>query len=229
MMGEEAGSLEKILSILKKYGIAKTIGAIMVIVLLVWAFNSETVVNRIINESLDKRSEVGIQTENVMLSQREAVQDDVYKIMHNIVDDTGADRVFIFEMHNGTNNTSGLPFMYAEMTYEELRHGVLPVAEDWGKLTMTLYNFPLAVKERGYWEGTLEDLKTIDYKIGLKAEANDVKYLFICMLYGVRENCLGAMGLTFINEDNLQNSTKVKQSMIMHAQQVAILLDTAVK
>lgn len=227
--GSEAGLLDKVMNALRQYGLAKTLGAIGIIALFIWALNSENTIDRIINDALDKRTEVGIQEENVMMNQRESVQDDIYKILHNIIDDTDADRAFIFEMHNGTNNTSGLPFMYAEMTYEEVKHGIMPVAEDWGKLTMTLYNFPIFIKQKGYWEGSLDDMKDLDYKIGLKSEANDVKYMYMCTLYGVRENCLGALGITFVNKDKSENPNKVRQSMMIHAQQVAILLDTAVK
>jgi hypothetical protein len=42
------------------------------------------------------------------------VQKDIEILLYTL----NADRVFIFELHNGKKNISGLPFKYADMSYE---------------------------------------------------------------------------------------------------------------
>ena len=42
------------------------------------------------------------------------VQKDIEILLYSL----NADRVFIFELHNGKKNISGLPFKYADMSYE---------------------------------------------------------------------------------------------------------------
>jgi hypothetical protein len=42
------------------------------------------------------------------------VQKDIEVLLYTL----NADRVFIFELHNGKKNLTGLPFKYADMTYE---------------------------------------------------------------------------------------------------------------
>ena len=55
-----------------------------------------------------------------------------------------ADRSFIFELHNGKKNTSGLPFRFADMTYEETNEEkkVDRVAMQFQDIPLTLYKYP---------------------------------------------------------------------------------------
>ena len=57
--------------------------------------------------------------------EREAIRDDIVtpriqEALTRIVYATNVDRICIFEFHNGKENASGLPFRYADMSYEEI-------------------------------------------------------------------------------------------------------------
>lgn len=224
--GEQLNFLGKMMLILEKYGIAKTLGAIGVIAIFVWALNSESFINRVINEAFDQQIARTQKVEEENWNQRETGALDIYEILHDLIDDTGADRAYIFEMHNGTENTSGLPFMYANMNYEEVKHNIRPVAMDWQNVSLTLYPFAFNIKRNGYWDGSIKTLSEIDYKMSLRLEIDDVKYIYVTALYGSRGNCLGILGISYLNRNEPEDIALTRHSMMATGQSISILLDT---
>ena len=55
-----------------------------------------------------------------------------------------ADRAFMFELHNGKRNATGLPFRYADMSYEEVNEekDIESVAMQFQDIPLTLYKYP---------------------------------------------------------------------------------------
>ena len=67
-----------------------------------------------------------------LMAHRLSIEDEINTLLERICYETGADAAFIFEFHNGTNNLSGMPFFYMDMTYEKI------IAND--KLLVPLWN-----------------------------------------------------------------------------------------
>lgn len=225
--GEQLGFLGTMIKLLKEYGLAKILLAICVIAMLVWALNSEDTVNKVINRALDQKSEIHIQEEINAIDNRMSAQSTVQDILRDVMDDTGADRVYIFEMHNGTNNTSGFPFVYAEMTYEICRHNIDYVADEYNKMLLTRYTITTIVHDTGYWSGTVDDMMNVDRRFGLKMSANYVNYISLIRLTGVhRGNTIGILGVSYVKTDRPDDYDKAKSSMIAASQKLSIILDT---
>lgn len=225
--GEQLGFLGTLMKLLKEYGLAKILLAICVIAMLVWALNSEDTVDKVINRALDQKSETYIQEEINAIDNRLSVQSTVQDILRDVMEETGADRAYIFEMHNGTNNTSGFPFVYAEMTYETCRHNIDYVADEYTKMLLTRYTITTIVHNIGYWSGTLDSTMKVDRRFGLKITANDVNYISLIRLTGVhRGNTIGILGVSYVKTDKPEDYDKAKSSMIAASQKLSIILDT---
>ena len=136
-----------------------------------------------------------------------------------------ADRVFIFEMHNGKKNSSGLPFRYADMSYEEVNDvkRVERVAMKYQNVPLTLYKFPHYVAEHGYIYGTIEDVAKIDDGFALEISQSGGKYLAIIYITsnGIP---LGFLGVAFHSEPEFKEEY-IKGIIESHSRVITPLLD----
>ena len=75
-----------------------------------------------------------------------------------------ADRAFLFELHNGKKNISGLPFRFADMTYEEVNENrkVDKVAMQFQDIPLTLYKYPHYLQKKKMIIGTVDEIEEID-------------------------------------------------------------------
>jgi hypothetical protein len=94
-----------------------------------------------------------------------------------------ADRVFIFEMHNGKRNSTGLPFRYADMSYEEPNEekNVERVAMQFQDIPLTLYKYPHYLAEHKYIFGGIDEISLIDN--GFACHIEKIGGKFLGMLY----------------------------------------------
>jgi hypothetical protein len=136
-----------------------------------------------------------------------------------------ADRVFIFEMHNGKRNSTGLPFRYADMSYEEVndskhinREGI-----NFQNVPLTLYKFPHYVAEHGYMYGDIEEIAKIDKGFAEEMAAIGGKHLAVVYVTtnGVP---LGFIGVAFHDAPKFHNEY-IRGIIESHARVITPLLD----
>lgn len=136
-----------------------------------------------------------------------------------------ADRVFIFEMHNGKRNSSGLPFRYADMSYEEVndeKH-IDRIAMKYQNVPLTLYKFPHYVAEHGYMFGTIDDIANIDVGFAYEIKESGGNYLSVIYLTsnGIP---LGFIGVAFHNKPDFKDEY-IKGIIESHSRVITPLLD----
>lgn len=90
-----------------------------------------------------------------------------------------ADRVFLFELHNGRKSAGGLPFVYADMSYEEvnIEKCLEYVGTDFQNIPLTLYKYPHYIFHKRYEYATLEDISKIDIPFAKHIEDIGGEYL----------------------------------------------------
>ena len=90
-----------------------------------------------------------------------------------------ADRVFLFELHNGKKSAGGLPFVYADMSYEEpnIEKCLEYVATEFQNIPLTLYKYPHYIYHKRYEYATLEEISEIDMAFAKQIEKIGGKYL----------------------------------------------------
>ena len=94
-----------------------------------------------------------------------------------------ADRAFLFELHNGKKNTSGLPFRFADMSYEEVNEEkkVDRIAMQFQDIPLTLYKYPHYLQKQKMIIGTINEIEKIDSEF-----ANHIKSVggvYLGMIY----------------------------------------------
>lgn len=136
-----------------------------------------------------------------------------------------SDRVFIFEMHNGKKNSSGLPFRYADMSYEEVNDAkhIERIAMKYQNVPLTLYKFPHYVAEHGYMFGTIQDVAKVD--VGFADEIKDSGGNYIAIIYITSNGTpLGFLCVAFHEKPSFSDEY-IKGIIESHSRVITPLLD----
>ena len=114
---------------------------------------------------------------------------------------TGGQRVLFLEMHNNTNNISGLPFYYADASCESLDDNSYPIAEYCKQVKLSLMPFATELFEKGSWHGSMEDLFLIDKSFYHKVKASGADHMAAVVVHGTEEE-VGMLFVMYGPEDN---------------------------
>ena len=116
--------------------------------------------NKLIDEVIVSKEE---DEENMRI--REQLTPKINYELKKILYSVHASRVVIFELHNGKENTTNLPFRYADMTYEvvndndqELRF----VSDKFQNIPLTHYNLPYLIEDNYVRLGDVEEARRDD-------------------------------------------------------------------
>lgn len=174
------GWIEKFLFLISHYGFKKImqalilIGTCIIFLMVIETVREENLIKDIItnnSKAHDESSEV-----------RKEVDPKITKTLTRMLYSMDAERVGILEMHNGKENPTSLPFLYCDMTYEETKDNVAYVAEEYEDLNMSKFQFPTFLYKNKVFYGSVEDVKEIDKKLGLRLEMNDVKFIGMVLI-----------------------------------------------
>ena len=151
------------------------------------------------------------------------------KIQHELevlVYSLNADRAFIFELHNGKKNTSGLPFRFADMTYEvanDDKH-VDKVALNFQDIPLTLYKYPHYLQKKKLMIGTVEEIETIDADFASHIREIGGKYLGMIYLNsnGVP---IAFLCISFHNLNDVPKKDVIELKLREYGKMIVSLLD----
>lgn len=144
-----------------------------------------------------------------------------------LLETTGADRAFVMEFHNGSSNlSSGLPFVYLDLTLEVGAEGEPPLREgEFKDLRTAQYPMVGLLLEHGYWFGTLEELKVIDQRLYYHLAAHDVSEVAVMKLPN-KQVATGFLCLTWHGEHRMDarpTGEAIRASGVNIALELAIL------
>lgn len=172
-----------------------------------------------VNEVNEKREEKGLDLRDDKVTPK--IQKEIEVLCYTL----NADRVFIFEMHNGKKNSSGLPFRYADMSYEEVNDAghVQRCAINFQNVPLTLYKFPHYVAEHGYMFGTVEDVTKIDN--GFAEQILELGGKYVAIAYITSNGVpLGFLGISF-HDKPVFKEEYIKGIIESHSRVITPLLD----
>ena len=154
------------------------------------------------------------------------VQHDIGVLLYSLE----ADRVFIFELHNGKKNISGLPFRYADMSYEVTNReaGVNRCYKKYQDVPLNMYTYPNYMFKHKFFIGTADEIQSIDYEFGKCLKEDGGKYVGMIYLNGTEEP-LGFLGISFHRSDNLPSDEKIKEKLKECGGKLSELLDLKVQ
>lgn len=96
-----------------------------------------------------------------------------------------ADRAAILEMHNGTNNFSGLPFVYADMSYEQISNRIDYATDEFKNINLAKLSFCSAHWKDKTWIGTVNDVEQDDAYFAAKLRYVQVNFGAFVILEGI--------------------------------------------
>lgn len=229
--GEQLGFLEKTVKLIEKYGLFKIFKALCVIAIFIYIMVHgpdliHGIVSNVTRDAIKEEAIEKVKLHDMALGKRQEIKPKIDEILKSTLDNLNASRVFIIEMHNGTNNVSGLPFLYGEMTYETVSDGVEHIDEDYTNVSLSRFTLPYKLETMHIWLGTIEDLKKLDEKLALKLASNDVTYMAIAHIHGIK-NELGFFGVTYCKGMVPKSKDAIITKMAESSQKLSTLLDSA--
>lgn len=222
--GEQLTIIEQMIVMIEKYGWWKIIKATLFMLSLAFILFNIANLKNIVSDVINEQNESEIIAHDTAMDFRRSIKEEIDGILNNVLTKTNADRVFVLELHNGTNNTAGLPFIYAEMTYCAIAENIHHIDEDYINLNLSRFNFPLYLERNKYFYGDIEKLKKVDDKLALRLQSNGAKYIAIMSLQGLHTE-LGYIGVTFCNDEIPADSDGVMSCIALAAQRLSTLLD----
>lgn len=222
------GWVEKIILLSERFGIKKLLQALFFIVLFIGvdfvynALQSDNVVQSVV-ESINKKEK----TEHDMGNNvRGYVSPKINETLIKLVYELHADRAFVIEMHNGKENASSLPFVYFDMTYEEVREGgnVKYVQPHFENINMNNYTMPWYLSEHMYFIGGIDEMKKIDKRLAVRFEDEGGGY---CGLILVRSNGIniGFLGVSYKDSRPEVTDEAIHNKLTKYVQDISSLLD----
>lgn len=211
--------LEKLTMIIKKIGVQNIfITILMLFVLIVVgqiAFNPGAVLQKVEKIQQEKHDE--------SIAKRLSIDHEMRNTLIDLKSETNADRVFIFEAHNGGENLNGLPFIYADLTYAEPKKSSSWLIDEYKNVRLMRY--PLAGKlyDETFIFLKLEELKDIDPELYYRLEKESVTHLALMIMYG-KKNPIGMIGVTYISDKNIPTKNEMHKQLSQHAQIISKML-----
>lgn len=211
--------VDKVMEMLNKYSAKKMLQGILIVFVIIFmglfAFKPETIFKsydeyreKTHSERMDKR------TNNTPLIQAE---------LNSLRSKYDASWVSVWELHNNTNNLDGLPFIFASLNYESMNPGLVPIAEEFDDVRLSLYPLSTYLRQHEMWYGDVEELKDIDYTAYYRAKALGIKHLgFRLMTVDGTPNAV--LSFAYVEGAELPNSNDFIQNWIMTSYKINGLL-----
>lgn len=173
-------SFSKLPEAIQKYGVQNIIITLILSCILgfiLYLFMHPDVVIAKFNEV-----ESRIQTEDY--ERRMETDPIVRSYLHEFRANVYADRVCVFETHNGGSNLNGLKFIYVDMTYDVFNHNIYGVAKEYINLRTSTNQWIQYVCDKGMWFGDIDSIKEIDLSFYYRLKQNGVKKVGIFVMEG---------------------------------------------
>ena len=154
------------------------------------------------------------------------VQKDIEVLLYTL----NADRVFIFELHNGKKNISGLPFKYADMSYEvaNRERGVDRCYTKYQDVPLTMYKYPDYMHKKKFMIGTVNDIEKIDYEFAKCIREDGGEYLAMVYINGT-DGPLAFLGVSYHDPKFAPSDEIIEEKLKSYSKTIGELIDLKVQ
>ena len=212
--------LDKVLSLESKYGIGKIISAFLImfiaIAIGIFAFNPSIIV-----EEIEKHQQ---QVHNEALVKRLEADPIIRKDLIEMRKELKSTRTFVMETHNGGSNLTNLPFLYVDMTYDEVEDGYLSLEGDYKNFRLSRYPFADFIYREQFWCGDVEKIKEIDTELYYRLMNDGTRYLGLIVMYGTY-NPAGVLGVAYAEKDEMIKDADIRRTLTRYGSQIGRLLN----
>lgn len=212
---------EKALQIVEKYKFKTVLKAIFYILLIaatVGFISHPTWIFEQYEEWKDKQHTEAL---NIRNNNNQKLQILSEKLLYKI----GADRVMVLELHNGLTGNGGLPFSKCSATYEAIDNNIIPIANQYQDVNLSLMPFSYELFRQGYWCGDVETLTQYDRSLFYKMKSNGCEHFAACVIEGI-DKPLAFLFVSFTNDvDEMHNCQEVRENIRHIAMEMAVLME----
>ena len=180
---------------------------------------------QVISEVMEENNQQMFIEHEEKMEQRRTIRPYVIDILKTTINEMGCGRAFVIELHNGSNNTAGLPFIHASMTYEVVARGIEPIDEDYQNISLTRFVFSEYLHEHDLWFGPIDEFIEMDPKMGGRLSHNGATYLVITTIRSEKSE-IGYFGFIYYKKNKLDFANQENMEFIVHSvQKLSKLLD----
>ena len=173
-------SFSKIPEAIQKYGVQNIVITLILsglLGLMIYTFANPEVI-------LKKFSEAESNMQSEEFQKRMSVDADVRTSLIELKANLYADRVVVFEPHNGGSNLNGMKFIYLDMTYDVPSSHFVGVAREYINLRTSTNQWIEFIVNRGVWYGDIDDVKEIDIPFYYRLKQGGVDRVGIVVMEG---------------------------------------------
>ena len=163
-----------------------------------------------------------------MINKKIKIAPKINILLRDILIDLDACRACIFEMHNGTNSLNGIPFLYADCTYEATDADTDEIADEFKNFSICRYPFVTNHFEDGTWIGSASDVSKEDSRFATKLKFADAPYNAFVVLQGIKAP-IGFLTVSFKDDNKHPSKTEIIAELNQKSQIIATLLDKDIK
>lgn len=210
--------LDTVLSLLDRYGI---LGAVIIALgILVFKYADQLIKISATNLAEGKK--------NFIFNARKVRKDSVFKVnrlLTELLQKTSADRVALFEYHNGGYNLTGMPFLHFSLSICRNNYGVDDLSKDFNDILVS--SVPDFVKELDQNEivyiQDIENLRATFPRLYKELVEDGIKQVLFCNIEGINDP-VGILMLAFKTADTNLNR-KVRKEIFKKVQKISTMLD----
>ena len=137
-----------------------------------------------------------------------------------------ADRAAILELHNGTNNASGFPFIYGDMAYEQISKDVNFAQDEFKNFNLAKLPFVSINYKKGTWIGSTDEVEKEDRYFAAKLRVVDANFGAFVVLEGIN-GPLGFLTLHYKDANVHPPKSEIIAALNHSVQIISTLLDRA--
>ena len=215
--------VDPVIKFIKNFGFVRGLGYLVILACVIFTAVALFNIDETVQNAIQNHDEAQIEAHDRAVEKRYENSPKIDKILNEVLYKYGADRVCIVEMHNGTKNVAGLPFIYGEMTYETCRDGILPVDADYTQFNLSRLSFPTFMFEHNAFCGAMNEVNRIDDKFAERLMVNNSTYLCGYTLHG-STNVIGYFGVIWCGGAP-EETNQLMKDLAAYAQKLAVLLD----
>ena len=218
---ETTNLIERFLNMISTHGVKRILESMLLVVLAVFLgmfiFNPQLVFKGYENYKNKQH------TESVL--KRINSYPEINATLLAIQKETNADRVLIYETHNGGSNLANLPFLYVDLSYGIPKDEFSMLSEEYINVKLSRYPWATELYEHNVWSAPIEDMEAVDPELYYRLKKEDVDYFYAILLYGKDTLPCGFLALVYKDREKLQNREQLlAKVMVKYSNILAALL-----
>lgn len=196
---------DKIVKLTVKHGKITILYCVMILFLVYNIIINPIDVNRLLDKYTQKQDE----THRKGMQKRQEADLVIPALLDGLRHKTQADRVALFEFHNGLSNTLDLPFYHFSATYESIdidNDSIEEINDQYKDQTTGNYQslFKKIKRERYIFTNDIET--SPNTKLVRKMKHNGVKSYYLCAIYGDNNHLVGVLSVVSNQVDGLDET-----------------------